>query len=74
MSKYENIWNAEATYQYGVEAERERIIKLLEDRLEKAVIFGSQGRVTAYQKDINIDDLEHIVMAIIYAIKEDKNE
>lgn len=31
MSKYENIWNAEATYQAGVEAERNRIIKLLED-------------------------------------------
>ncbi len=54
----------------GAAVERERIIKLLENRLEKAkATAASNGLVSAMRRPVSIETLEAVIEAMIYAIK-----
>lgn len=54
----------------STEAEQERIIKLLEDRLD--VARNTQGIITAMQVPVELKAVEAITKALIYAIKGEK--
>lgn len=51
--------------------ERERIIKLIRDRVAGAKEYGKTGRITAMQRDVTFEDLEAISEAIIYGINKE---
>lgn len=54
----------------GAKAELERIIKLLEDRVAEArSTIDMNGQVTAMRVPVELEALEAITQAIIYAIK-----
>ena len=60
---YDNaIWNAK-------EDEKERIINLLEGRLQIIKEQGNKGRLTAMRRQVELNDAVAITEAIIYAIK-----
>ena len=62
-------WNAGRKY------ERERILKLIRDRVAKAKEYADNGQVTAMQRPVSYEDLYAISEAIIYGIeKESKND
>ncbi len=58
-------------YYQGVYSERERIIKLIRDRVAGAKEYGKTGRITAMQRDVTFEDLEAISEAIIYGINKE---
>jgi hypothetical protein len=60
------------TWAQGVEYERDRIIKLLEDRLSQAKSF--EGDITAMQVIVDVEVLEVIVHAMIHAINQEQDE
>ncbi len=51
--------------------ERERIIKLIRDRVAGAKEYGKTGRITAMQRDVVFEDLEAISEAIVYGINKE---
>lgn len=54
----------------GARDERDRIIALLNDRLEKAQATASNyGQITAMREPISIEAVEALTEAFIYAIK-----
>jgi hypothetical protein len=55
----------------GAIAERERIIKLIRDRVAQAKEYGKTGRITAMQRNVTFEDLEAISEAIIYGIEKE---
>lgn len=59
-------------YDRGVIAERERIIKLINDR--KELIRDADGLITAMRIPVDKEVAIAITEAIIYAIKENENE
>jgi hypothetical protein len=53
--------------------ERERIIKLIRDRIEGAKEYAKTGQIKAMQRDVTFEDIQAISEAIIYGInKENK--
>ncbi len=58
----------------GVEYERERIIKLIRDRVAAAKEYGKTGQITAMQRAVSHEDLEAISEAIIYGITKESDE
>jgi hypothetical protein len=51
--------------------ERERIIKLIRDRVEGAKEYAKTGQIKAMQRDVTFEDLEAIAEAIIYGINKE---
>ncbi len=58
-------------FQAGVEYERERIVKLIRDRVAGAKEYGKTGQITAMQRAVSYEDLEAISEAIIYGIEKE---
>lgn len=56
----------------GISNERNRIIKLFEDRLAQAKSF--EGDITAMQVIVDVEVLEVIVHAMIHAINQEQDE
>jgi hypothetical protein len=51
--------------------ERERIIKLIQDRVAGAKEYGKTGQIRAMQRDVAFEDLEAISEAIVYGINKE---
>ena len=62
-------------YQAGAMEERDRILKLIRERVAKAKEYADNGQVTAMQRPVSYEDLYAISEAIIYGIeKESKSD
>lgn len=61
-------------WQAGRDYERERIVKLIRDRVSSAKEYSETGQITAMQKVVSYEDLEAISEAIVYGIEKEVNE